>query len=149
MAAMLRARVIRCASRRLASARVRGRVCCTSRWHLIWFASVAAWKDVAVPEPYPDEFRDDAVRVARDGEPGVRIEQIARVFGVHPVTLQKWLRNADIEDGAKPGQARAEGAELREACNRFRAAGAGERGPTAGGGVSVASTSAGKGSTRS
>jgi transposase len=81
---------------------------------------VAAWKDVAVPKPYPDEFRDDVVRVARNREPGVTIEQIARDFGVHPMTLQKWLRNADIADGAKPGQTRAEGAELREARKRIR-----------------------------
>lgn len=30
-----------------------------------------------MPKPYPREFRDDVVRVARDREPGVTIEQIA------------------------------------------------------------------------
>lgn len=45
-----------------------------------------------VPKPYPDEFRDDVVRVARGREPGVTIEQVAKDFGVHPMTLQKWLR---------------------------------------------------------
>ncbi len=35
-----------------------------------------AWKDVAVPKPCPSEFRDDVVRVARNREPGVTIEQI-------------------------------------------------------------------------
>ncbi len=29
-----------------------------------------------VPKPYPSEFRDDVVRVARNREPGVTIEQI-------------------------------------------------------------------------
>ncbi|MGO2883377.1 transposase [Corynebacterium variabile] len=43
-------------------------------------------------KPYPSEFRDDVVRVARNREPGVTIEQIARDFGVHPMTLQKWWR---------------------------------------------------------
>jgi transposase len=67
-----------------------------------------------VPKPYPREFRDDVVRVARDRDPGVTVEQIAKDFGVHPMTLWKWLRQADIEDGAKPGVTRSESAELRE-----------------------------------
>jgi len=73
-----------------------------------------------MPKPYPSEFRDDVVRVARNREPGVTIEQIAKDFGVHPMTLQKWLRRADIETGAKPGQTRTEAAELREARKRIR-----------------------------
>jgi transposase len=80
-----------------------------------------AWKDVAVPKPYPSEFRDDVVRVAQNREPGVTIEQIAKDFGVHPMTLQKWMRRADIDSGAKPGQSRTESAELREARKRILA----------------------------
>ncbi|WP_336633324.1 MULTISPECIES: IS3 family transposase [unclassified Microbacterium] len=73
-----------------------------------------------MPKPYPSEFRDDVVRVARNREPGVTIEQIAKDFGVHPMTLQKWMRRADIDEGAKPGQSRTESAELREARKRIR-----------------------------
>ena len=73
-----------------------------------------------MPKPYPQEFRDDVVRVARDREPGVTVEQIAKDFGVHPMTLFKWLRQAEIEDGAKPGASRAESAELREARKRIK-----------------------------
>lgn len=73
-----------------------------------------------MPKPYPTEFRDDVVRVAGNREPGVTIEQIARDFGVHPMTLQKWLRRADIDDGAKPGQTRTEGVEIRELRKRNR-----------------------------
>jgi len=50
-----------------------------------------AWKDGIVPKPYPSEFCDDVVRVARKRESGVTIEQIAKDFGVHPMTLQKWV----------------------------------------------------------
>lgn len=32
-----------------------------------------------MPRPYPQEFRDDVVRVARNREDGVTIEQIATV----------------------------------------------------------------------
>ena len=73
-----------------------------------------------MPKPYPSEFRDDVVRVARNREPGVTIDQIARDFGVHPMTLQKWLRRADIDEGAQPGQSRVETAEIRELRKRNR-----------------------------
>ena len=67
-----------------------------------------------MPKPYPREFRDDVVRVARDRDPGVTVEQIANDFGVHPMTLFKWLRQADIDAGTKPGVTGSESAELRE-----------------------------------
>jgi transposase len=35
------------------------------------------------------------VRVGRDREHGVTVEQIVKDFGVHPMTLFKWLRQAD------------------------------------------------------
>ena len=44
------------------------------------------WKDVSVPKPYPREFRDDVVRVARNRDDGITLEQIAADFGVHPMT---------------------------------------------------------------
>lgn len=64
--------------------------------------------------PYLKEFRDDVVRVASNREDGVTIERIATDFGVHPMTLTKWMRQADIDDGAKPGTSRSESVELRE-----------------------------------
>jgi transposase len=79
-----------------------------------------AWEDVAVPKPYPQEFRDDVVQVARDREPGVTVEQIAKDFGVHPMTLFKWLRQADTDEGSKPGVSRNDSAELREARKRIK-----------------------------
>jgi transposase-like protein len=81
---------------------------------------VVSWEDVAVPKPYPREFRDDVVRVARDREPGVTVEQIAKGFGVHPMTLFKWLRQADVEEGVKPGVSGSDSAELREARKRIK-----------------------------
>ena len=65
-----------------------------------------------MPRPYPKEFRDDVVRVARNREDGVTIEQIAADFGIHPMTLSKWMRQADVDDGAKPGLSRTESVEL-------------------------------------
>ncbi|MFF3933420.1 IS3 family transposase [Streptomyces hirsutus] len=73
-----------------------------------------------MPKPYPKEFREDVVRAARNREPGVTLEQIAADFGVHPITLSKWLRRADIDEGARPATASGESAELREARKRIR-----------------------------
>lgn len=73
-----------------------------------------------MPKPYPEEFRDDAVRVARERGPGVTLAQIAKDFGVHEMTLHKWLRRADIDDGVKPGATAAENTETRELRKRVR-----------------------------
>ena len=78
------------------------------------------WKDGAVPRPYPREFRDDVVRVARNREDGVTIEQIATDFGIHPMTLTKWMRQAAIDDGDTPGKSTADSVELRELRRRNR-----------------------------
>ena len=73
-----------------------------------------------MPRPYPKEFRDDVVRVARNREDGVTIEQIAADFGIHPMTLSKWMRQADVDDGAKPGTSRTDAVGLRELRRRTR-----------------------------
>lgn len=42
-----------------------------------------------MPKPYTKETRDDVVRVVRDRDLEVTIEQIAQDFGIHPMTLTK------------------------------------------------------------
>lgn len=71
-----------------------------------------------MPKPYPQEFRDDVVAVARKSE--APLNQIARDFGISEGCLHNWLKKADIEDGARPGPTAAESAELREARKRIR-----------------------------
>ncbi|MGP9744780.1 IS3 family transposase [Brachybacterium sp. AOP29-B2-41] len=73
-----------------------------------------------MPAPYPQEFREDVVRVARSREDGVTIAQIAKDFGVHEMTLHKWIRQADIDDGNRPGKTREDSTELRELRRRNR-----------------------------
>jgi len=73
-----------------------------------------------VPRPYPKEFRDDVVRVARNREDGVTIEQIAADFGIHLMTLSKWMRQAGVDDVAKPGLSGTESVELRQLRLRTR-----------------------------
>ena len=73
-----------------------------------------------MPPAYPREFRADVVRVARDRDPGVRLKDIARDFGISESCLTNWMRAADVEDGTVPGTTSAENAELRAARRRIR-----------------------------
>ena len=73
-----------------------------------------------MPKPYPQEFRDDVVRVARQREEGVTIKQVAKDFGISESCLRNWLHQADVEDGHRPGVTKAENEELREARKKIR-----------------------------
>jgi transposase len=57
---------------------------------------------------------------ARNRDDGVTIEQIGADFGVHPMTLTTWMRQADIDDGTRPGKNTSDSAERRELRRRNR-----------------------------
>ena len=69
-------------------------------------------------KPYPQEFRDDVVAVARQGQ--ASLKQIAKDFGISEGSLANWMKQADIEDGRRPGLTDADRAELRELKKRNR-----------------------------
>jgi transposase len=71
-----------------------------------------------MPKAFPREFRDDVVAVARRGE--APVSQIAKDFGISESCLHRWLQQADVEDGVRPGVTSAESAELRELKKRNR-----------------------------
>ena len=71
-----------------------------------------------MPKPYPREFRDDVIAVARKGE--APLKQVAADFGISESCLANWLRAADVEDGKRSGVTREESAELRELRKRNR-----------------------------
>jgi transposase-like protein len=73
-----------------------------------------------MPKPYPREFRDDVVAVARRREPGVTIRQVADDFGVSQTCLQNWLSQADVEVGRRPGVAETDATQIRELTRRNR-----------------------------
>ncbi len=73
-----------------------------------------------MPGPYPLEFREDVVAVARARESGVTLAQIAKDFGISEASLTNWLKQADVEEGRKPGQTREDAAEVRELKRRNR-----------------------------
>ena len=61
--------------------------------------------------PYPPEFRQEAVRLARAGE--ISIAQIARDLGIADQTLRNWIAQAEVDEGLKDGLTSAEREELR------------------------------------
>jgi transposase len=71
-----------------------------------------------VPKAFPLEFRRDVVAVARKGE--ASLAKIAKDFGISESCLHRWVKLADIEDGARPGVTASESAELRELRKRNR-----------------------------
>ena len=73
-----------------------------------------------MPRPYPREFREDVIRVARNRGPDVRVKDVAADFGISESCLTNWLAQADVEDGIKAGTTAAENAELRAAKKRIR-----------------------------
>ena len=58
---------------------------------------------------YPPELRERAVRMAKEltaeqgGQTFGVVAKVSRQLGIGPETLRKWLRQADIDSGTKPG----------------------------------------------
>ncbi|WP_219620221.1 transposase [Kocuria rhizophila] len=73
-----------------------------------------------MPAPYPPEFRDDVVRVARNRDPSQKLSAIAKDFGISESCLTNWMRLADVEDGNRPGTTREKSTELRDLRRRNR-----------------------------
>jgi transposase-like protein len=63
-----------------------------------------------MPKAHPPEFRQRAVELARLGEKPVAV--IAKDLGIADSCLRNWMRQADIEDGTRPGATKDEHAEL-------------------------------------
>ncbi len=63
------------------------------------------------PSKYPPEFRERAVRLARESQSS--ISQTARDLGMHPETLRIWVRQDEANDGSRADRlASAEREEL-------------------------------------
>ena len=59
-----------------------------------------------VSAPYPQEFRENVVRVAHSREDGITITLIAKDFVIHEMTAHKWIRKAHTDNGNRPGRTR-------------------------------------------
>lgn len=73
-----------------------------------------------MPAPYPQEFRDGVVSVARGRDSKTTLKQIADCFGIAGATLTNWLKAADVEDGKRAGVTSDQAGELRELKRRNR-----------------------------
>ena len=73
-----------------------------------------------MPKPYPKEFRQNVVEVARAREVGTTLKEIAKDFGISQSCLTNWIAIADRQDGSKPAAAVSDSGELRDAPRRIR-----------------------------
>ncbi len=71
-----------------------------------------------MPAPYPAEFRQRAVELARRREQP--IAQIAKELGVAESGLRRWMDQADVDEGHKRGLSTDERRELVELRRRNR-----------------------------
>jgi transposase len=63
-----------------------------------------------MPKKFPDEFKQDVVRVARRGD--LTVLEVAADFDVSKESVRRWMRQADVDDGVKDGQTSTEQSEL-------------------------------------
>ena len=68
---------------------------------------------------YPREMRDRAVRMVLDhereyGSQWAAISSISAKLGMTPETLRRWVREAEVDAGQRPGLTSKERARIRE-----------------------------------
>ena len=71
-----------------------------------------------MPKPYPREFRENVVAVARRGQD--TLAQIAKDFGIAESCLRNWMKAAEVADGERGGPKAQESEQLRELKRRNR-----------------------------
>lgn len=71
-----------------------------------------------MPGPYPDEFRQRALRMLSEARPDYKtdhaaIKHVAGKLGVNPETLRLWKKRVDVDEGRQPGTSSEAQAEIK------------------------------------
>ena len=74
---------------------------------------------MAAPRKYPDEVRDRAVRLVLDiaesaGSVSGACRRVGEELGINPDTLRGWVKQAQIDNGSRPGTTTADAARIRQ-----------------------------------
>ena len=74
---------------------------------------------MAAPRKYPDELRERATRLAvearRDPASAAgAIKRIADQLGVHPEALRTWVKQAETDEGVRPGTTSGDAVRIAE-----------------------------------
>jgi transposase len=74
---------------------------------------------MAAPREYPEELRERATRLAVEArkDPAGRVGAIKRIadrLDVHPEALRGWVKQAETDDGARPGTTSSDAARIAE-----------------------------------
>jgi transposase len=68
---------------------------------------------------YPEELRERAVKMVleireQDGKGRGELARVGRQLGIHPEALRGWVRQAEIDGGARPGVTTEEARRISE-----------------------------------
>jgi transposase len=74
---------------------------------------------MAAPKKYPDEVRDRAVRLVLDiaesaGSVSGACRRVGEELGINPDTLRGWVKQAQVDNGSRPGTTTADAARIRQ-----------------------------------
>lgn len=74
---------------------------------------------MGAPRKYTDELRERATRMALDlrKDPETRngaIPRVAKQLGMHPETVRNWVRQAEVDEGSRPGVSTNDAQRLAE-----------------------------------
>lgn len=71
-----------------------------------------------MPKSYPKEFVADVVAATRESDQSLTFNALR--FGVSTTSLQRWLVQAEVDDGVRPGLTAVEKAAVLELKKRNR-----------------------------